>query len=161
MRLTSTLHAAGAALGLLAGLSINHPVDAAPLAGEVMPYEVAVVWKRSPAPGPEAPAAAGVQADDWGGRLPPQPAAKPSPERKRAPAVRRAPRPPRPSTRHLAEHAPAPPAVLGAELPSTSVVNRDACSRGRLARLAVESARAAANTEELKARRLLGIVEGV
>ncbi|HEX6038689.1 MAG TPA: hypothetical protein VFZ20_11640, partial [Longimicrobium sp.] len=136
-------HAAGAALGLLAGLAMNHPVDTTPLAGEVTPYALSVAW-HSPAPVPEEPAA-GVQADDWGGRLA-EPAAR-RPAHARTPEARPAPRAPRPAARpsRSRERAPAAPVLRGAELAAATFgVRREECPRERLARLAVQAARAAA-----------------
>lgn len=148
MRLTSTLHAAGAALGLLVGLTMNHPEDSAPLASEVAPYALTVAW-HSPAPGPEMPVA-GVQADDWGGRMP-QPAVRPSRERARTPAVRRVPHAPRapraPSAKPGREMASAPAALAVKLAMLESAVLREECPRDRLARLAVQAARAAAARE--------------
>jgi hypothetical protein len=69
MRRTSTLPAAGAVLGMLAGFAMT-PADRAPLERELTPHAVAVAW-RGPVP-PELPVA-GVQVDDWGGRLAPAP----------------------------------------------------------------------------------------
>jgi hypothetical protein len=88
MRRTSTLHAAAAALGMLAGFAMT-PADRPLLAGEVTPHAVAVAWdEHTP---PELPVA-GVQADDWGGRLAPAPSVKLAPMRARAPEGRAAPR---------------------------------------------------------------------
>lgn len=150
MRRTSTLHAAGAALGLLAGLAMTHRTDSVPLGGEVAPYAVAVAW-RSPGPSPEMPVA-GVQADDWGGRLPPPPPAKPAPARERArpraPEVRRAPKglATEGQPARAAKQAPAPRVLRGAEMAAATFgVRREECPRERLARLAVEAARAASS----------------
>jgi hypothetical protein len=85
MRRTSTLRASAAAFGLMAGFAITPDVPS-PLERSVTPYAVAVAWRVS---NPEPPVA-GVEADDWGGRMAPPPA-RPAPGRPSAPRVRRAP----------------------------------------------------------------------
>lgn len=90
---TSTLKAAAAALGLLAGF-VMAPQAQGPMDRDVTPYAVAVVWKVS-AP-PELPDVSGVQADDWGGRLAPAPrmrTAPPASLRRRTPAAKPKPAP--------------------------------------------------------------------
>jgi hypothetical protein len=103
MRRTSTLHAAAAALGMLAGFAMT-PADRPLLAGEVTPYAVAFAWDAHAAPEPPV---AGVQADDWGGRLAPAPDVRLAPMRARAPEGRAAPRP-APQPRQKAHRAPHP-----------------------------------------------------
>jgi hypothetical protein len=72
MRRTSTLSAAGAALGLLAGF-VMAPAGPAPLDRDVTPYAVTVAWRTG---GPtQLPSVAGVEVDDWGGRFSPAPPA--------------------------------------------------------------------------------------
>lgn len=157
MRRTPTLQAAAAALGLVAGFAMTPASASSPLAGEVTPHAVAVAWRVS-AP-PEMPVA-GVQADDWGGRLPPEPAAKPSPERERAPARPREGRPapkPRTSPRAQAEPRPAPgrPVVLrGAELAAATFgVRREVeCPREAARREAEAVRREAARVERERGR---------
>jgi hypothetical protein len=90
---TSTLKAAAAALGLLAGF-VMAPQAQGPMDRDVTPYAIAVAWKVS-AP-PELPDVSGVQADDWGGRLAPAPrmrTAPPAPLRRRTPAAKPKPAP--------------------------------------------------------------------
>lgn len=103
MRRTSTLQAAAAALGMLAGFAMT-PSDRAPLDRDVTPHTVGVAWV---AYGPPEPPVAGVQADDWGGRLAPAPSVKLAPMRARAPEGRAAPRPVTPP-RKKAHGAPHP-----------------------------------------------------
>jgi hypothetical protein len=126
MRRTSTLPAAGAALGLLAGF-VMAPAGPAPLDRDVTPYAVTVAWRTG---GPtQLPSVAGVEVDDWGGRFAPAPPAERRaaerrattprakarvPERRaRAPQAKAAPAP-RPAIR--AEAAPGQRVVRGAEL---------------------------------------------
>lgn len=91
MRRTSTLHAAAAALGLLAGFAMT-PAERSGLEGEVTPHAVTLAWDAPPAradlPG------VGPEEDDVGERVKPVERqaprrARPTEGRREAPAPRR------------------------------------------------------------------------
>ncbi len=90
MRRTSTLQAAAAALGLLAGFALA-PAQRPTLEGEVTPHVVSLAWDASPVHPGTGSDPAGVQADDWGGRLKPAQPVRLTPMRARPPAGRSAP----------------------------------------------------------------------
>jgi hypothetical protein len=96
---TPTLHAAAASLGLMAGF-VMAPVEVAPLERSLAPHAVAVAWDGGPSP--DLPVA-GVQIDDWGGRLAPTPAPDARVEKRRR--VREAERRPAPVRRREASPA--------------------------------------------------------
>ncbi|HVH13819.1 MAG TPA: hypothetical protein VM759_12245 [Longimicrobium sp.] len=88
---TSTLKAGAAALGLLIGFA-TAPESQVALDRDVTPYTVAVAWREGGGT-PELPAVAGVQTDDWGGRLAPVPRAKRAEPASAPPAARAKPAP--------------------------------------------------------------------
>lgn len=88
---TSTLKAGAAALGLLIGFA-TAPESQVALDRDVTPYTVAVAWREGGGT-PELPAVAGVQTDDWGGRLAPAPRAKRAEPASAPPAARAKPAP--------------------------------------------------------------------
>lgn len=138
MRRTSTLQAAAAALGLMAGFAMA-PQGQAPLDRDVTPYAVALVWRTSGPP--ELPPVAGVQVDDWGGRLAPAPdrrAAKPRTP-SRTPEAK-----PRAEARAITSPRLRPFIVRGSDLPAATfgVTPRRECPR------AEAEARAAAEARE-------------
>jgi hypothetical protein len=131
MRRTSTLKASAAAFGLMAGFAMTPDVPS-PLERSVTPYAVAVAWRVS---NPEPPVA-GVEADDWGGRMAPPPARK-APPRPSTPRVRRTPprvhapghAHPAPHAKPKAESAPRP-LLRGAEMAAATFgVSKRECPR--------------------------------
>jgi hypothetical protein len=154
MRRTSTLQAAGAALGLLAGFMMA-PQGPAPLDRDVTPYAVTVAWRTSGPP--EVPSVSGVEVDDWGGRIAPTPppAERTAPRRRtRTPEAkaRTAPR-----TTALAKPAPRRQVVRGADLAAATFgMRKRDCPReqaaAREAQRAREEAHRTREVHEVKAR---------
>jgi hypothetical protein len=126
MSRTSTLKAAAAALGLLAGF-VMAPEAQGPLEREVTPYSVAVVWKMS-AP-PRLPSASGARMDDSDIRPAAAPAPRPAAPKARVPARAPAAKPQPANGPSMAEE-PAPRVLHGAELAAATFgVPRRACPR--------------------------------
>jgi hypothetical protein len=155
MRRTSTLHAAAAALGLLAGFAMT-PAERPLLEGEVTPHTVALAWDAPPSPVGGEGDVAGVQVDDWGGRL--KPAERPvklQPMRARPPQGRSAPAPraaPSPAPRHKAHRAPHPLVLRQQDLASFQLPGRE-CPREAeaAARRAADAERHAAHAARREA----------
>jgi hypothetical protein len=142
MRRTSTLPAAAAALGLLAGFMMA-PDARAPLDRDVTPYAVMVAWHT--AGPPEVPGASGVEVDDWGGRMAPPPGSDLKVERRvRPPAAK-----PRPAPRVPAEARVSPRILRGSELAAATFgMPKRECPREQAAAREAERVRAEARARE-------------
>ncbi|HEX6913547.1 MAG TPA: hypothetical protein VF142_24285 [Longimicrobium sp.] len=143
MRRTSTLHAAAAALGLLAGFAMT-PAERATLEGEVTPHAVSLAWD---APPPAVlPGAGPEEEDERGARArPPEPAM--DAVRARPPAGRPAPAPraqPAPRPRQEKRRAPRPLVLRQMDFAAFQAPRRDCPLAARRAAMRAAHAEEAA-----------------
>lgn len=142
MRRTSTLHAAAAALGLLAGFAMT-PAERGALEGEVTPHAVSLAWDALPAPA-DLPGPGMEETEEMEARVKrAEPAVRLAPVRARPPEGRRAAPAPR-RERQEERRAPRPAVLRKMEMAAFQAPKRECPFAARRAAVRAAHAEAAA-----------------